>query len=34
MKRTKIRELWADAAAFAGQSITVCGWAPEIPTTQ
>ena len=27
MKRTKIARLWADPAAFAGQSITVCGWA-------
>ena len=30
MKRTKIRELWADAAAFAGKSITVCGWGRTI----
>ena len=30
MKRTKIRQLWSDAAAFAGQSITVCGWCRTI----
>ena len=30
MKRTKIRELWADAQAFAGQTITVCGWGRTI----
>ena len=30
MKRTRIRELWADAASFAGQDLTVCGWARTI----
>ena len=30
MKRTKIRQLWTDAAAFGGESITVCGWARTI----
>ena len=30
MKRTKIRQLWTDAAAFAGQTITVCGWGRTI----
>ena len=30
MKRTKIRELWADAAPFGGETITVCGWARTI----
>ena len=30
MKRTKIRELWADAPAFAGQTLTVCGWGRTI----
>ena len=30
MKRTKIKEIWTDAAAFADQTITVCGWARTI----
>jgi len=30
MKRTRIRALWDDAGAFAGQSITVCGWGRTI----
>ena len=30
MKRTKIKELWTNAAAFDGQHITVCGWARTI----
>ena len=30
MKRIRIRQLWADAAAFADESITVCGWGRTI----
>ena len=30
MKRTKIKELWTNAAAFDGAHITVCGWARTI----
>ena len=30
MERVKIKALWQDAQAFAGQSITVCGWARTI----
>ena len=30
MKRTRTRELWTDAAPFAGETITVCGWARSI----
>ena len=30
MKREKISALYADAAAFAGKSITVCGWVRSI----
>ena len=30
MTRTKIVQLWRDASAFAGQDITVCGWARTI----
>ena len=30
MKRTKIKELWTNAAAFDGARITVCGWARTI----
>lgn len=30
MKRTKISLIYADAAAFAGKEITVCGWARTI----
>jgi len=30
MKRVRIKELWNDAAAFAGKNITVCGWARTI----
>lgn len=30
MKRTKISSIYADAAAFAGKEITVCGWARTI----
>ena len=30
MERTRIRELWADAEAFAGKPLTVCGWARTI----
>ena len=30
MKRTKIKELWTNAAAFDGAHVTVCGWARTI----
>ena len=30
MKRTKIKELWTNAAVFDGAHITVCGWARTI----
>ena len=30
MERVKIKALWQDAQSFAGQSITVCGWARTI----
>ena len=30
MKRIRIREFWADAAAYAGQTVTVCGWGRTI----
>ena len=30
LKRTKIKELWTNAAAFDGAHITVCGWARTI----
>ena len=30
MKRTRISELYADAGKFAGESLTVCGWARTI----
>ncbi len=30
MKRVRIKELWTDAAAFAGRPVTVCGWARTI----
>ena len=30
MQRTKIAQLYADAQAFAGQTLTVCGWVRTI----
>ena len=30
MKRQKIAGIWADAAAFDGQQMTVCGWARNL----